>query len=84
MIGDQLAVSHLVIGGVVSNDSEVLNTLFNNGVNDLGGTAVTQETAKHNSHAVLYFFNGLFQCDLFVHNAYVLECIGLCHNRLQI
>ena len=78
MVGNQFAVSHLVIGGIVSNDSEVLNTFFNNGVDNLGGAAVAQETAKHNCHTVLNFLDGLLQCDLFVHNVYVLEFIGLC------
>ena len=78
MVGHQLAVCHLVIGGVVGDDGEVFHTLLYDGVDDLCGASHAQEAAEHDCHAVMHFLDGLLQCNQLIHVVYVLVfcCFG--------
>ena len=60
VVGDELADTHLGIGGVVADDGEVLHTFLNQGVDKGDGVANTQKSANHYCHAVVNFLGSFF------------------------
>ena len=75
MICNEFAMSDVVVCGVVGDDCQVFNTLFDNSVDDLHCASHSEESAEHNCHAVMNLLNGLLQCNLLIHSCLYLICL---------
>ena len=84
VVGDELAHTHLGIGGVVADDGEILDVAGHQLVDEGDGVAHAEETTYHYGHAVLNLVGGFFYRDKFLHDIYYFTCCFVTQISVQI